>query len=140
MDQDGRLSANAGPRGEIRHYTYYRPAILLLLKEQGSHGYELFRRLAELGFDSRDSASLYGVLRDMESSGLITSSWDTSHSGGPPRRVYAITVNGDKYLRDSEALLVRQRDALSAMLDRYRAVAAHKSPSRKLRRPAVAHG
>lgn len=135
MDQDDRLEVKAARKGEFRRYTYHRPAILLLLREHESHGYELFGRLAELGFDSRDSASLYGVLRDMEKVGLIGSSWNMSQSGGPPRRIYATTALGDQYLRDSEALLVKQRDALNVMLDRYRAVS-----KRRRRRPAVASG
>lgn len=111
--------------GDFRHNFYSRPAILVLLKEYDSHGYELVERIAEVGFDSRnsrDSASIYRMLRTMEKEGLITSSWDVSKTG-PPRRVYAITAPGERYLRNCKGLLVRQRDALAALLDRYETVA-----------------
>ncbi len=92
----------------LRHYTYYRPTILVLLKEHESHGYELISRMNELGFDHRLASSLYGVLRDMEDEGLIVSSWDLSGSGGPPRHVYALTASGEQFLRDSMPTLVRR--------------------------------
>jgi poly-beta-hydroxybutyrate-responsive repressor len=94
---------------------------LALLKEYDSHGYELVERLAELGFDSRDSrdsASIYRMLRSMEKEGLTTSQWDVSKVG-PPRRVYAITSAGERYLRDCRSSLLRQRDALDALLHRF---------------------
>ncbi|MDQ6615533.1 MAG: helix-turn-helix transcriptional regulator [Actinomycetota bacterium] len=106
-----------GSGSALRHYTYYRPTILVLLKQYESHGYQLASRMSDLGFDHRLTASLYGVLRDMEDEGLIASSWDLSGSGGPPRRVYALTAPGEQYLRESIPTLVRQRQALDATLD-----------------------
>jgi poly-beta-hydroxybutyrate-responsive repressor len=118
--EDGSRSIPA----ELRPSPYNRPAILILLAEHDGHGYELVERLAEIGFearDARDSASLYRLLRAMEREGLTTSSWDISNAG-PPRRVYCITSAGQLYLRSCEEPLTRQRDALDALLDRYRAV------------------
>ncbi len=103
----------------LKHYTYYRPAILVLLKEDESHGYRIASRMTDLGFDQRLVSSLYSVLRDMEHEGLITSAWEISHSGGPPRRVYALTTAGEQFLRDSLPALIRQREALGAMLELY---------------------
>lgn len=112
------------PSPELRPNPYTRPAILILLAEHDSHGYELVERLADMGFDARDardSASLYRLLRAMEREGLTTSSWDISKAG-PPRRVYSITSYGELYLRNSQEQLTRQRDALDALLDRYQAI------------------
>jgi PadR family transcriptional regulator PadR len=103
----------------LRHYSYYRPAILVLLKERESHGYELAGRMCDLGFDQRLASSIYKVLRDMEDEQLIASSWDVSEHGGPPRRVYTLTDTGDRFLHDSAPTLLRQRQALDAMLDLY---------------------
>lgn len=111
-----------GGGGALRHYTYYRPTILVLLKERESYGYELSSRMTELGFDQRVTASLYSVLRDMENEDLITSVWDVSDLGGPPRRMYAITVGGEQYLRDTMPMVVRQRQALGSMLALYAAL------------------
>jgi DNA-binding PadR family transcriptional regulator len=115
---DAMVSSEAG-LAAIRHYTYYRPTILILLKEHESHGYQLIGRMNDLGFDQRLASSLYGVLRDMEDEGLIASSWDLSGTGGPPRRVYRLTGPGDQFLRHAVPTLVRQRDALGAALDLY---------------------
>jgi DNA-binding PadR family transcriptional regulator len=95
-------------------------AVLVLLKEQPCHGYELGDRLSSLGVDAHLGQSLYRVLRDMESRGLVTSVWDLSELGGPPRRVYTITEAGDEFLADATAVLVHQRFALGQMLARYR--------------------
>ena len=100
----------------LRHSTYHRPTILVLLKQQESHGYELSTRMTELGFDHRSASSLYSVLRDMESEKLITSAWDVSAHGGPPRRTYALTAAGERYLVESLPVLARQYQALGAVL------------------------
>jgi poly-beta-hydroxybutyrate-responsive repressor len=139
MTEDPRPEGLGG-RVEFRHYTYCRPAILILLKEHESHGYELVDRLAELGFDahdSRDSASIYRMLRAMDKEGLTTSTWDVSKVG-PPRRVYAITADGDRYLRGCKGSLVRQRHALDRLLDRYSLVVEDQEQAvRVTRRAAV---
>jgi DNA-binding PadR family transcriptional regulator len=93
---------------------------LVLLKEQPCHGYELADRLSDLGVDARLGQSLYRVLRDLERRGLVTSEWDLSELGGPPRRVYTITDAGDSFLAEATSGLVHQRFALGQMLDRYR--------------------
>lgn len=73
-----------------------RPSLLILLAEDGSHGYELIEQLEGLGFDPEclDSSIIYRDLRDMEDLGLIGSSWDEEDSKGPKRRVYQIKDQG----------------------------------------------
>ena len=115
-DTDGRAAVS-------RYHSYLRPGILVLLKERQSHGYELAARLAEMGFDQRDVTSVYSILRRMQEEFLVDSYWDSGPRGGPPRRVYKLAPDGDRYLRDFAPVLVRQRFALGAMLDRYRALA-----------------
>ena len=72
-----------------------RPALLLLLAEGDSHGYELMDQLDSIGFDSNelDSSIVYRHLRDMEEMGFIHSTWDDD-SKGPRRRVYQIKEAG----------------------------------------------
>ncbi len=121
VDDHGNFKPRDRASAVARHYSYYRPAILVLLLEHESHGYELLGRIAELGFEARDSASLYGVLRGMENESLVASSWDTSAQGGPPRRIYAITPSGRQHLSDFAPLLEKQNRAIELMLERYRA-------------------
>lgn len=120
VDDQGDLTPRDRASAVARYYSYYRPAILVLLLEQESHGYELLARIAELGFEARDSASLYGVLRGMEAENLVASSWDTSTQGGPPRRIYAITPGGRQHLSEFAPLLEKQHRAIQLMLKRYR--------------------
>lgn len=72
-----------------------RPALLLLLAEGDTHGYELMDQLDSIGFDtdSLDSSIVYRDLREMEEMGLIQSTWDDD-SKGPRRRVYQIKEEG----------------------------------------------
>ena len=74
---------------------FLRPYLLLLLLKHESHGYELFERLKNMGFDytSQDAGYVYRKLRAMESEGLIASEWDT-RGIGPAKRIYKLTPKG----------------------------------------------
>ena len=104
----------------LRSGRLLRPAILLLLREQESHGYELMGRLAELGVEvPRTSGGLYRRLYAMADDGLLTSYW-AAPEHGPPRRVYAITEQGELYLERSMPALAGLARTVRAMLTRYR--------------------
>ncbi len=122
-----------GGAEDFRARSLLRPAILLLLKERESHGYELVSRLSELGFDVPDFGGLYRALRGMEDEGLITSSWGTPERG-PARRVYALTSDGDASLRQSAPGLVHQRRTIGGLLERYRGLVHQERKSRRNRR------
>jgi len=119
-----------GTAEDFRARSLLRPAILLLLKERESHGYELVSRLSELGFDVPDFGGLYRALRAMEDEGLITSSWGTPERG-PARRVYALTSAGDAHLRQSAPGLVHQRRAIGGLLERYRGLVHQERRSKR---------
>ncbi len=74
---------------------------LVLLREENSYGYELMERLEEdFGFEQINAGSVYRALRQMENEGLCRSEWDVrAEGGGPPRRMYAITDEGEAYLK-----------------------------------------
>ncbi|MEA2704061.1 MAG: PadR family transcriptional regulator, regulatory protein PadR [Actinomycetota bacterium] len=74
------------PRASIR------PAILALLEERASHGYEVVARLNVAG-KGADTVSVYRALRAMEAEGIVSSTWDVSQRG-PARRVYVPTPAG----------------------------------------------
>jgi poly-beta-hydroxybutyrate-responsive repressor len=71
----------------------------LLLHCDEAHGYELMEGLEPFGFDQNpvDLSTVYRMLRGLEERGFVTSRWDTD-SGGPARRLYQITEEGDSYL------------------------------------------
>src|SRR3954465_8303132 len=72
---------------------FLRPCILLLLREQPAHGYELLERLRAFGFSGTDPGGLYRALRALETDGLVHSAWEAS-TLGPERRIYEITRAG----------------------------------------------
>ena len=75
---------------------------LVLLQEENSYGYKLMERLEEeFGFEQINAGSVYRSLRQMEKEELCSSEWDTRvEEGGAPRRMYAITDEGEAYLKD----------------------------------------
>ena len=97
---------------------FLRPCLLLLLREQPAHGYELLERLRALGFDRDDPGRLYRALRALEGEGLVRSSWERSDSG-PDRRTYELTRPGMEHLHEQAAGLEATRALLDLFLSRY---------------------
>jgi PadR family transcriptional regulator PadR len=91
----GRSEA-ACPR---RIHRFLEPCLLLLLRCNEAHGYELVDGLNPFGFEQNpvDLSTVYRMLRSLEEQEFVTSYWDTE-SGGPARRLYRITREGDRYL------------------------------------------
>ena len=113
-------AANSPEPEEVRSRSLLRPAILLLLREQESHGYELMGRLAELGVEvPPTTGGLYRSLRTMADEGLVTSYWSTPERG-PARRVYSITESGEQQLEGSMPALASLLRTVLGMLNRYR--------------------
>src|SRR5215211_5442509 len=84
---------------EARPRTWLTPVTLVLLREESSYGYEILERLEEeFGFEQISAGSLYKTLRRTEKEGLSKSEWETSEGGGPARRMYSITEDGESYL------------------------------------------
>ena len=126
----GRRRGSPGPgkrpqRGGRR--MLLRPSLLLLLAEKESHGYELYDKLAEFGFDPDclDSSIIYRDLRDMEEQGLITSAWD-ENSKGPRKRVYRISEEGSQTLQDWIRKLEKQQGRIQIIKDRFQTISERK--------------
>jgi len=106
------------PTEPILPKTFLRPAVLLLLRENPAHGYDLLERLQPLGFRRSDPGGLYRTLRALEEQGLVRSAWERS-DGGPDRRIYEITRAGGEELHQLTAQLGAGRDVLDTFLSRY---------------------
>lgn len=113
---------------------FLRPCLLLLLREQEAHGYELLELIDVFGFDQSDPGALYRALRRLESEGLVQSSWRRSDTG-PPKRVYALTDSGLAELDRRATDLAEGERRIDAFLDRY--LRARRLPSNSPRRRAV---
>jgi PadR family transcriptional regulator PadR len=96
---------------------FLRPCLLLLLREQPAHGYELLERLRTFGF-ARDPGGLYRALRTLERDGLVRSRWEPSEAG-PDRRTYQIARRGMEELHAAAKASGKARNALDVFLARY---------------------
>ena len=97
---------------------FLRPCVLLLLREQPAHGYELLERLHALGFARDDPGRLYRALRALEAEKLVRSRWETSQTG-PDRRTYELTRAGMEELHRAATGLLAASETLGTFLARY---------------------
>ena len=114
---------------------FLRPCLLLLLREQSAHGYDLLERLRRLGFVRDDPGGLYRALRSLERDGLVRSAWEPS-TEGPDRRIYQLTRPGMEELHAHAKALLETREVLAHFLSRYTEFAALtpvREPARKRR-------
>ncbi len=108
-------------RGWGQMAAFLRPAILLLLRQDPTHGYTLIEDLHrhDLVDPSLDPAMIYRYLREMEVEGLLNSAWDTS-GPGVPRRVYRLTPDGEAFARGCLANLQAAHKRLDFIMALYR--------------------
>lgn len=114
---------------------FLRPCILLLLREEPAHGYDLMERLRPLGFSRDDPGRLYRALRGLEEAGLVHSAWEPSQSG-PDRRIYTPTRAGVEELHTYSRALADTRETLGFFLSRYEEFVAREPAARPRRIPA----
>lgn len=97
---------------------FLRTCLLLLLREQPAHGYELLERLQAFGFDKSDPGGLYRTLRVLEEEGFVHSAWEAS-SEGPDRRIYEVTRSGAEELHRRAQALAETKEILRVFIGRY---------------------
>ena len=98
---------------------FSEPALLLLLRERPTHGYELLEQLPAFTGEARvDMGNLYRILRALEEDGLVTSQWEAGEPG-PAKRIYELSDEGKRLLDEWAAALRRSRARIDAFLDRY---------------------
>ena len=86
---------------------FVEPVVLLLLKKKGrSYGYDLGNELHAHALTDAviERAALYRTLRTLEVNGNVVSEWETD-KGGPARRVYELTRQGEDHLKEWAAVL-----------------------------------
>ena len=101
-----------------RGLRFLEPALLSLLEERETHGYELIAELPPLlGTDRVDVGNVYRALRSLEERGLVTSEW-RGDLPGPAKRSYAITDDGRAALERWSAWLREARARIDTVLRR----------------------
>ncbi len=98
--------------------------ILLLLSFQRAHGYFIEQYLRGLGLLNVELSSLYRTLRQLESAGLVHSTWEHGPEG-PARRVYSLTEAGRWWLDANANVLEGYR----ALIDRFFGTYSRSNPS-----------
>ena len=93
------------------------PALLRLLSDGPTHGYELLERLPPLiGEERVDVGNVYRALRGLEEEGLVTSEWQAALPG-PAKRTYTLTDEGRAVLGQWLGSLEELRDELTTFID-----------------------
>jgi PadR family transcriptional regulator PadR len=91
--------------------------LLHLLAEQESYGYELVKRLRDVGLTDVLEGTVYPALSRLEREGRITSRLIPS-SAGPARKYYRPTPDGYSALTDGTGRWQLLTDAVSRQLTR----------------------
>jgi PadR family transcriptional regulator PadR len=77
------------------------PCILKLVQSRTeTYGYQLVQDLDARGLPGIVGGTVYPVLNRLEAEGRLRSEWREG-SGGPGRKVYSITPEGEAWLRDT---------------------------------------
>ena len=92
-------------------------ALLRLLAQQESYGYELVTRLHDLGLTDVQEGSVYPALSRLEREGAVTSRLVASNSG-PARKYYRLSRAGYAELSRTEHAWNNLVRALEPMLSR----------------------
>ena len=88
-------------------------AVLAVLADHDSYGYDVLRRLRETGLSEVGDASVYGTLRRLYQAGVLNS-YVVPSDEGPHRKYYGLNERGRKALSAS----TRTWSALTAALNR----------------------
>jgi PadR family transcriptional regulator, regulatory protein PadR len=91
-------------------------AVLAVVAERDSYGYDVLRRLRDSGLQGVGDASVYGTLRRLYQAGALTS-YVVPSEEGPHRRYYGLTGTGRATLSRSLRAWRAVTGALDALLD-----------------------
>lgn len=72
--------------------------ILLLIKRRSYYGYEIIEELSKYPIITAKESTIYPLLRRLLKEEYLTSFWQESTEGLPPRKYYTITEKGSVYL------------------------------------------
>lgn len=88
--------------------------ILLMLSRKTCYGYEIIQTLSKHPIVTATESTIYPLLRRLLKEGCLSSSWQESVEGLPPRKYYTLTPEGEAYL---EALTGEWDNLLYAISD-----------------------
>ena len=112
---------------------FVEPVVLLLLKKKGrSYGYDLGNDLHAHALTDAviERAALYRTLRTLEANGNVVSEWETD-KGGPARRVYRLTRQGDDHLNEWAEVLDHVAKSMRSFVKVTRSLVSERSAVRR---------
>ena len=112
------------------------PVVILAIKQHpGVHGYDLAHHIQRLAMtDSEiEAGAVYRILRQLESAGMVTSTWDTV-GPGPARRCYSLTKEGVTHLLEWAQLIEKRRQEMDRFLGEFRLTQEPSSPAAQAER------
>jgi PadR family transcriptional regulator, regulatory protein PadR len=90
-------------------------AVLAVLAEDDGYGYDIVRRLREVGLEEVGDASVYGTLRRLFQSGAL-SSYVVPSDEGPHRKYYGLNARGRAMLAEMTASWRSFADTLDRLI------------------------
>lgn len=87
-------------------------SILLMISKRSYYGYEIISELNKWQILAAKESTIYPLLRRLLKEGYLSSYWQETTEGLPPRKYYSITDTGKTYL---DAMSVEWENLLTAM-------------------------
>lgn len=87
-------------------------SILLMISKRSYYGYEIISELNKWQILAAKESTIYPLLRRLLKEGYLSSYWQETTEGLPPRKYYFITDTGRTYL---DAMSVEWENLLTAM-------------------------
>jgi len=91
--------------------------LLAVVDDGPAYGYEMTKRLRARGLSIVGEGSIYPLLGRLERDGLVETHRAASN-GGPPRKYYRTSRDGQRMLADGVSEWRATRDAVDAVLNR----------------------
>ena len=72
--------------------------LLLMISTRERYGYEIMSELEKYPVLSSKESTIYPLLRRLQKEGYLTSFWQETAEGVPPRKYYALEQKGREYM------------------------------------------
>jgi PadR family transcriptional regulator len=89
--------------------------LLAVIEEGPAYGYEMTKRLRARGLATVGEGSIYPLLGRLERDGLVET-YRAASNGGPPRKYYRLSAEGERVLSAGVSEWRAARDAVDAVL------------------------
>jgi PadR family transcriptional regulator len=89
--------------------------LLAVMREGPAYGYEMTKRLRARGLSIVGEGSIYPLLGRLEREGLVQT-YRAASNGGPPRKYYRASADGERVLAEGVSEWRAARDAVDAVL------------------------